>query len=638
MRRVPYYFAIGNHDLYDPAGPAAFLDAFYLPTNNVPLAQHSNAIVYTATSPEHFYSFDHGDAHFVSVFQPYTSQYLLSVGNAQYNWLTNDLANSSKPWKFLFLHLPLAGSGAHRFDDQNFNGVLDQNDVLNVLLPVAKRYGVQMIFSGHEHSYERLNPIQGIQSIVTGGGGVALRGPGAANAFDPASCQFWSAHHFTHVTVNGDRLDLEAIDLSGSVFDALTLQRALPAPQLYQASWNTPNIETNGMDDGDGNLFGQRFDFFGSGIPGLPGGFSNPGRLFVSNDRTNLYVGIDRLMLYPTNSFFLFIESPRLPGVSDLNGLGNGLVDPDGEGADGLDFLENLSFTNFAPAIGCVLGDEFGDAELRSFSRPGLFNTGQGIFRLAPGLTNIPGIRLQQFNRSPQAAPVPGEQNADFIEMAIPLSELGGLRGGDLLRVGAVVGGAGVDTNAANQFRDLDSSFIGNSLRGSGFSNVVLEGVQIQLADDPDPDSDGLTTTQEQMLGTNPFNADSDRDGLPDGWEVRYGLNPLSATGDEGGSGDSDHDNFSNRHEFLAGTDPQDALSSLRLAIQAIGTSQVRISWQSVVGKKYQLEMSDGAATEFRIVAPEVFPRVAQSTNETFVESLSVSMANPRFYRVRLVP
>ncbi len=638
MKRVPYYFALGNHDLYDPAGPAAFLEAFYLPTNNVPGTEHANTNVYRATSPEHFYSFDHGDAHFVCVFQPYTSQYLLSVGNPQYNWLTNDLANSRKPWKFLFLHLPLAGSGAHRFDDQNLNGVFDQNDVLNVLLPAAKRYGVQMIFSGHEHSYERLNPIQGVQTIVTGGGGVALRGAGAANAFDPASCQFWSAHHFTRVSVDGDRLDLEAIDLSGAVFDALTLQRALPAPQIYPAVWNSPNIETNGIDDGDGNLFGQRFDFVGSGIPGLPGGFSNPGRLFVNNDRTNLYIGIDRLMLYPTNNLFLFIDSPRLSGISGLPGIGNGVVDPDGEGVDGLDFLENLSFTNFAPAIGCVLGDEWGDGESRNFSRPGLFNTGQGIFRLTPGLTNIPGIRLQQFNRSPQAAPVLGEQNADFIEMAIPLSELGGLRGGDILRVGAVVGGFGVDTNEAVQFRDLDSSFIGNNLHGSGFSNVVLEGVRIQLASDPDPDSDGLTTTQEEMLGTDPLNPDSDGDGLPDGWEVRYGLNPLSGVGDDGGAGDWDKDNFSNRNEFLAGTDPRDPLSSLRLTIQSISTNQVRISWQSVVGKKYQLEMRDGAGGDFRIVASDVFPRIAQSTNETFIESLSVSMTNPRFYRVRLIP
>ena len=47
MRSTPYYFALGNHDLY--SGPEAYLDAFYLPTNSVSPAEHLLA----GTSPEH---------------------------------------------------------------------------------------------------------------------------------------------------------------------------------------------------------------------------------------------------------------------------------------------------------------------------------------------------------------------------------------------------------------------------------------------------------------------------------------------------------------------------------------------------------------------------------------------------------
>ena len=39
------------------------------------------------------------------------TNYEMYEGSAQYCWLTNDLAASSKPWKFIFLHHPLATSG-----------------------------------------------------------------------------------------------------------------------------------------------------------------------------------------------------------------------------------------------------------------------------------------------------------------------------------------------------------------------------------------------------------------------------------------------------------------------------------------------------------------------------------------------
>src|SRR2546422_334823 len=47
-------------------------------------------------------------------------------------------------------------------------------------------------------------------------------------------------------------------------------------------------------------------------------------------------------------------------------------------------------------------------------------NIGQGVFRLDAEISDVPGARLQQFNRSPQNEAAPGEQNADFIELAIP--------------------------------------------------------------------------------------------------------------------------------------------------------------------------------------------------------------------------
>ena len=67
----------------------------------------------------------------------------------------------------------------------------------------------------------------------------------------------------------------------------------------------------------------------------------------MNNDGAHLYVGFEQAMLLPDEHLFLFVESSRQAGVTNFAGLGNGVIDPDGQGADGLDFLRNLSFTNF---------------------------------------------------------------------------------------------------------------------------------------------------------------------------------------------------------------------------------------------------------------------------------------------------
>ena len=83
----------------------------------------------SVTGTEHFYSFDHGDVHFCALFVPVRAQnplypnYYLGDGTAQYSWLTNDLATTTKPWKILFFHCPLNTCGPHRYDSDK--GVFD---------------------------------------------------------------------------------------------------------------------------------------------------------------------------------------------------------------------------------------------------------------------------------------------------------------------------------------------------------------------------------------------------------------------------------------------------------------------------------------------------------------------------------
>ncbi len=478
MRSVPFYFSMGDHDINPISFDQPFLQTFYLPANPV-------------TGAGHFYSFDHGDAHFAVLFLPWLTDvpqldlYRLTNGSPQYCWLTNDLAASTKPWKFLFMHIPFANSGYHSVDDDNDNGIPDKLELQALLLPIAQRYGVQIVFSGHEHDYERSNPMGGVNHIVVGGGGSFQPNYYFIEGRDPANSQFDLTPGFVSVAVRGDSLLLQAIGTNGAVFDYMTIQRSPPPPQVYNASWHTPQVESTPPDDGFGNLNGQTFDFIGTPIPALAGAFSNLGRIYVNNDATNLFIGLEQTMVYSNQNIFLFIEAPGQGGVTNLVGLGDGQAGT-AEGVDGLDFLENLSFTNFAPSIACLLGDEYADGQDRQFVRPGLgLNVGQGVFRLDSSFSDVNGIRLQQFNRSPQVLGPPRqllypEQNANFIEVAIPFDRLGGLRPGDTIQVAAAVGLGGYDTNA--QTRELDTGFLGSSMTGSGQSNVVLGGVSVRLA------------------------------------------------------------------------------------------------------------------------------------------------------------
>ncbi len=627
MKSAPYFFAVGNHDLY--AGDAGFLNAFYLPTNSV-------------TGTEHFYSFDHGDAHFVVLLQPYASQYLLTPDDPirQYEWLVKDLARTTKPWKFVFMHVPMITSGAHRFDDLARFGTPDSVDIRNTLLPVLSKYGVQMVFAGHDHNYERFNPVQGVHSVVTGGGGIGLR---HLAVLDTASSQFMLTHHFTKLVVDSDQLRFEAINTEGEVFDSMVIQRTVPAKPVFDAAWGTPDVEDIGGDDLDGNINGQSFDVVGEPIAALAGMFSNMGQVHVSNDSTNLYAGFDQAMIYGNQNIFLFVESPKAIGVTNMVGVGNGLIDPLGQGADGLDFVENLSFTNFTPSVGMILGDEFGDRQSRSFSRLSLpLNIGQGAFFLGPELGDVPGVRLQQFNRSPQAGGIPGEENANFIKVSIPLIALGGLRSGDTIKLGAVIGMGLYDTNVAKQTRQLDSGFLGRRLEGSGQDQVVLEGIEVRLAFNPggDDDQDGLLNADELARLTDPHNPDTDGDSLLDGWETAHNLDPRSREGVDAAAGDPDGDGYSNAREQFFGTDPRNPRSSVRLELAVVGESSYRFTWPTVEGRQYVLEMAGNLAAEFKSVSAVDFPIRATSTNQTYSAQLPPALASPDgefFFRVRLI-
>ncbi len=475
MARKPFVLSWGNHDLFQGTSPMR--SVMRTPPTDTPPEVHAAE----ETTPQSYYSLDVGEAHIAVLFQPAMSQYTLRTQSAQYRWLESDLAASTKPWKILIAHHPIQTSGGHRFTDYNANGIPDWIELSEVLLPLIRRHGVQLYLSGHDHIYERFLPQDGLHSLITGGGGAPLYG---LRAYDFLSSQMHVRHHFIRLTIDRHQAQVQAVDSQGQVFDSFDLQKVPPTASPLHAAWMPITPETRVANNTDGNITGQTYPLGpASPIPAVTGRTANLGQLRVALDPAHLHLGLDRLIFGPETDACVFIELPDQPGIPTLAGLGNGIPDPAGEGVDALDGMENLSFLRFRPSIAAVVGDEHADAVHRSFKRPShSIGLGQGIFHLAPGFPNIPGARLQQFNRSPQDNVAPPEQNADFIVMSLPRSELGSLKAGDFLRIGVIAAGR---PDPIRQVRQLDTGFIGKSFTLDDAGVGLLEGIAIRVPGDP---------------------------------------------------------------------------------------------------------------------------------------------------------
>jgi subtilisin family serine protease len=125
---------------------------------------------------------------------------------------------------------------------------------------------------------------------------------------------------------------------------------------------------------------------------------------------------------------------------------------------------------------------------------------------------------------------------------------------------------------------------------------------------------------------------DTDANGLPDWWELQY-FGHLTGTDP---NADPDHDGMSNLAEWLAGTNPTNASSCLRLiALTANKTNAFVVSWPSVAGKYYRLERATNLLTGFNSV---VQTNIAATAPTNIEADTAVLPGRTRFYRVGVEP
>jgi subtilisin family serine protease len=121
---------------------------------------------------------------------------------------------------------------------------------------------------------------------------------------------------------------------------------------------------------------------------------------------------------------------------------------------------------------------------------------------------------------------------------------------------------------------------------------------------------------------------DTDGNGLPDWWELQY-FGHLSGTDP---NADPDHDGRNNLAEWIAGTNPTNAASVLRLTlVSATNATNIVVSWPSVAGKNYWLERSTNLLTGFNSVVSTNIAATAPTNTQT---DTAVLPGNTRFYRV----
>jgi len=211
ISRETVFHCVGNHDR--DSSPSRFENFLGL---------------YTQPGNELYYSFDYGNAVFICLNSENAKD------KAQYEWLLSTLeANKDKTWKVIFFHKPFYTSPSH-------TGEMDK--YFDTWWKAFDNYGVDILFNGHTHNYQRTKPINrnvsktspvmsygnangmGRCQVVAGTAGAPV-----SPAADPDLWWLASSRgqlHFCNVEIIEDKLIMKAYDTNRVVFDSLVLDKS----------------------------------------------------------------------------------------------------------------------------------------------------------------------------------------------------------------------------------------------------------------------------------------------------------------------------------------------------------------------------------------------------------------------------
>jgi hypothetical protein len=165
---LPFYPSPGNHDYVEVWRQSTL---FGIPYSNIPLQNHQGPYFDIVDVPEEaeaggypsqlevYYSFDHGNTHFLSLNSEVWDFLNTSNGIDQMKaWIQQDLDQNDKPWVIAYFHQPPYSKGSH---DSDAGLELVMKAMRERVVPLLEEYDVDLVVCGHSHVYERSHLIHG---------------------------------------------------------------------------------------------------------------------------------------------------------------------------------------------------------------------------------------------------------------------------------------------------------------------------------------------------------------------------------------------------------------------------------------------------------------------------------------------
>lgn len=233
---VPLMAANGNHEsnFPDTGKPELYLDIFAFPENG------------PRGFSEEFYSFDYGNCHILvlnswifSGEQKLTEYDFERVNN----WIKSDLAASSADWQIAVTHVPVYA--VH--DDAVAEAVK------KAWAPIFEKYGVDLVFTGHQHVYSRSRPIyegkvdyeKGIPYIM------GVSGSKFYSSADETLAEktVYNTSNYQLVRVDGDLLTVQTLDSQGKELDYSTVTKRglyITRGDYIEALWKAAGSPASG--------------------------------------------------------------------------------------------------------------------------------------------------------------------------------------------------------------------------------------------------------------------------------------------------------------------------------------------------------------------------------------------------------
>jgi 3',5'-cyclic AMP phosphodiesterase CpdA len=186
---VKFYAALGNHD-----------------------SQTSRFYKLWNMNGERYYAYSRKNVKFFVLDSDY-------MDPKQLQWIDNELKNARDDWKIVYFHHPLYSSGGTHGSEVELRVTLE---------PLFVKYGVNVVYSGHDHIYERVKPQKGIYYFVSGSGGQLRGGDLKKSALTDAGYDLDQT--FMLNEIDKDELFFQAITRTGRTIDAGVISRQPTKP------------------------------------------------------------------------------------------------------------------------------------------------------------------------------------------------------------------------------------------------------------------------------------------------------------------------------------------------------------------------------------------------------------------------